>query len=203
MFLILTVLFLFATNSIADEENQNLIVYLENNEIDSYDEWIDVIKCNYENSRVSSYTNSLRYLSESDEIYFNIEVDYDNELIEVDAIFVTNNSIVPATVLSVQSGSAIHETYSSMGILLYTVSVNATFSYSTNSCSVVSKSGAFERGNSSLWSSTPTVTSGNISTNKAYARISGTATLLWDSSSYQLTLMCDTSGKLSSSFSRP
>ena len=85
----------------------------------------------------------------------------------------------------------------------YTVTVNGTFSYASTSCSTTAKSGTFEKGSGTFWSSTPSLSQGNISTTKAYARISGTATMLWESSSYQLTLMCDTSGKLTSSFTRP
>ena len=142
---------------------------------------------------------SLIAISDFDEEYFNVEIDYENDTVEVDVIYSSPTSTMGTT----KSGGASHETYSSSGNLIYTVRINGTFSYTSTSCSTTSKSGSFERGFGSLWSSTPSVTSGTITSTKAYARISGTATLLWESSAYQLTLMCDTSGKLTSTFTRP
>ncbi|MCQ2534816.1 MAG: hypothetical protein MJ172_09645 [Clostridia bacterium] len=202
LIMIMIIFSLFA-DSLAAEYSNDLIEYLENNEVESYEEWTNVVRSINDSPLVCSYTNLLRYSSNAEEIYFNVEIDYENEMIEVDTIFVPDSQNITTAVLSTRNGSAVHETYSAAGILIYTVTVNGSFTYSANSCSTVSASGSFNRGSNSLWSSTPSITSGNISTDKAYARISGTATLLWGSSSYQLTLMCDTNGKLTTSFVRP
>ena len=68
---------------------------------------------------------------------------------------------------------------------------------------MVSKTGSFTPASGSSWKSTPSITSGNVSSSKVYARISGTAKSLLQTSTYSLTLMCDSTGKITTSFTRP
>lgn len=96
------------------------------------------------------------------------------------------------------SDSASKSYYNDSGIKIFTIKVNGTFSYTTGSCTTLSASGSYNRALLSTWTSTPTISSGNITTRKAYARISGTATSGSSSISYSLTLTCDDSGNTSS-----
>jgi hypothetical protein len=190
-----------ATNSFAAEEDFNLIDYVEDTKINSYSEFLSVLDDNNCGSGVSMSTYSLRYLSDQEE-YFSVEIDYENSTVEVDVVYDLTNSNVASTRASTRSGVAVHETYSDAGVLIYTVTVNGTFTYTSNTCTITSKSGTFVKGRFSFWSSTPTISSGYFSATQAYARIAGTAMMLTQSSSYCLILMCNTSGSLSSTFTR-
>lgn len=192
----------FVVNVSATEKEFSLIQCVENTRIESYSDFINLLAENNCLSDVSMYTYSLRHFSDH-EVFFNVEVDYDRNTVEVDVVYELAEMNAESTMAYTQSGAAEHETYSDLGVLLYTVVVNGKFSYTSSTCSTISKSGSFTKGRFSLWSSTPSVTSGSITSSKAYARISGTATLLSQSSSYRLTLMCDTNGKLTTSFTRP
>lgn len=195
-------LFMVSTTTLADSGDFNLIDYLENHEVSSYSEFLNVIQENTGVLPVSMYTYSLTYVSDH-EISFDVTIDYEKNIVEVDTVYETLPGTSTMATTSTRSGSAKHDTFSSVGTLIYTVTVNGTFSYTTTNCYTTSKSGSFTTGNVSLWSSTPSITSGSISSTKAYARISGTATFLWESSTYRLTLMCDTNGTLTSTFTRP
>lgn len=191
-------LILMTSNVFASESEFSLIEYLETHEVTTRDELLEVLQMNT-NSPVCVNTHTLTYVSdlEEEEVDFRVSIDYENQLVEVDTVYEL------ATANSTRSGSATHETYSDLGVLLYTLTINGTFSYNASSCTNTARSGSYTKGSLSFWSSTPTISHGNITTTKAYARISGTATFLLDSSTYRLTLMCDTSGKLTSSFTRP
>ena len=165
---------------------------MNTHEILSYSDFISVIEDN-----TYSYQGNMISLSSFDEIYFDVYVDEQLETVEVDVIFEYTNQ------RGTKSGTASHDTYNSAGLLLYTVTVNGSFSYSSNSCSTTSATGSFNKPLTSLWSSNPSITKGNISNKKAYARISGTASFLNNTSTYRLTLYCDNTGKLTMSFSRP
>lgn len=191
-----------ATNSLATENEFSLLEYVENTRIESYSEFLAVLSDNGCESGVSMYTYSLRYLSAHEE-YFNIAIDYESNTVEIDIVYDLTDINNASTMALTRSGSAVHETYSDSGVLIYTLTVNGTFTYTSSTCTTTSKSGTFTKGRFSLWNSTPTISSGYVSSTQAYARISGTATLLTQSSSYSLTLICNTSGVLSSTFTRP
>ena len=194
----LAVILSISTSALASEKEFNLIDYLETHEVTTRAELIELLEENT-NSLVCVNTHTLTYVSdlEEEEVDFRVSIDYENQLVEVDTVYEL------ATANSTRSGSATHETYSDLGVLLYTLTINGTFSYNASSCTNTARSGSYTKGSLSFWSSTPTISHGNITTTKAYARISGTATFLFDSSTYRLTLMCDTSGTLTSSFTRP
>lgn len=78
---------------------------------------------------------------------------------------------------------------------IFTISVTGKFRYSTGSCTTLSASGSFSKPFYSTWTSTPTISSGNLSPSVAYARISGTATSGSSSISYSLRLTCNDSGQ--------
>jgi len=186
-----------AGTSFASEKKFDLIEYLESNKVESHAELMDVLSQTSGYPLESMQTYSQKTFDEENEILFDYSIDYENNVVEVDTVYLT------AQTNSTKSASAYHETYSTSGYLMYTVRVNGTFSYNSTSCTTTSKSGSFTKGTGSLWSSTPSITSGRISSTKAYARISGEAKLLFDKSSYCLTLMCDNTGKITNSFSRP
>ena len=133
------------------------------------------------------------------EISCSIDVDTMEGYILVDTVY----EAVPETDLKgTKTGKASHEVYSDGGSLIYTVTAKGTFSYTSSSCSVISKEGSFTYPSGSFWRSTPTVSSGNSSVTKAYVKVSGTATCLGVlSKSYTLYLFCNNSGSLTSSYS--
>jgi len=101
-----------------------------------------------------------------------------------------------------KSGKAVQDVYSNTNQLLYTVTAKGKFSYGTGYCNVTFQNGSFKPATGSLWRSTPSITSGNVSSTKAYVNVSGTAKCLgFANRTYSLYLYCTSSGTLSSSFS--
>ena len=157
----------------------NLIKYLEGYEIQTPEEFQDVIET-YTDFPVPDYSSE--NLS-----YFDIDIDYESKLVYV----TTMNTNLTRTDTS---NSASRDYYSSIGALIFSVSISGTFRYSYYSCTVLSKSGSYTKPSYSTWNSTPSITSGNNSATEAYARISGTAYSDGSSYSYSLTLACDNYG---------
>lgn len=167
-------------------DDNRLIDYIESNEINSYEDFIDVI-------RVLSPESVDENEGISDIDSFNIDIDYDNMLVSV----ITERYISYGK--SSSAGRGVSKSYyTSDGIIIFTVSVEGTFSYSSGTCTTTSARGSFSRTGVSLWSSTPLITSGNINAKIAYARISGTATSGSESVYYSLTLTCNDSGSFTS-----
>jgi len=165
----------------------SLIEYLETHEIDSYEEFIDVIK------EVSPESVDEKDIDSREVTSFSIDIDYDNEIVSVvtlgEATYDRSHGA---------SNSASKSYYASNGLKIFTINVEGTFSYSSTSCTTLSADGSYQRALLSTWSSTPALSSGNINTGKAYAKISGTARSGSDSKYYSLTLTCDTSGNFTS-----
>lgn len=162
----------------------DLISYIETHEVDSYEEFVDIIQTVSPES-VDEETDSIES--------FSIDIDYDNKIISVTTIGEASYDR-----LNGASNSASRSYYSSSGAKIFTIKVSGTFGYTTGSCTTISASGSFTRASGSTWTSTPTISSGNITVRKAYARISGTATSGASSISYSLTLTCDDSGNFGS-----
>ena len=174
-------------DSRSDERDELcLIDYIENNEIESYEEFISVI-----------YDLSPESVDLYDEMpnvsYFSIDIDYDNMVVAVTTISELSYGRAHGA-----SNGASKTYYASNGLKIFSVTVEGTFKYDTGYCTTMSSSGSFSRALLSTWTSTPTISQGNITTKKAYARISGTATSGSSSISYTLTLTCDDSGNFSS-----
>ena len=163
----------------------DLVEYIENHEIQSIEDFKEVIVTN------TDYT-APDYNSEEIS-YFDISIDYDSYLVCVTTLGYP--SISRGTEVS---NSASKEYYSSSGAKIFTITVSGRFSYTSNSCNNISKSGGFSHPFYSFWTSTPSVTSGHINSTKAYARTSGTATSGGNSISYSLTLTCDNTGHFTS-----
>ena len=174
-----------STRNNGTETDVSLIGYLETHEVDSYGEFIRVLE-----------TISSEPIDEEEDIgdvtSFSIDIDYDNMIVSVLTMSAASNNRTTAT------NTASKSYYTDSGIKIFTISVTGTFSYSTGSCTTTSASGSYKKAFLSLWNSTPTISSGNITTKKAYARISGTATSGSNSISYSLTLTCNDSGTFSS-----
>ncbi len=170
----------------ADERSFSLIEYIETHDIDSYSDFIDVINTN------TSYSYDEIDISDVEIDSFNIEIDYDTHLVEVLVVSHT------ATRATGAHGEASKDYYSDAGTKVFTVNVSGDFSYSTGFCNVTSSSGSFTKPSYSTWTSSPTITSGHITTTKAYVRIYGIARTIGNSKSYTLTLTCDDSGNFSS-----
>ena len=158
---------------------------METHEVNNYDDFIRVIR-----------TVSPESIDEDDPsvvTYFDIDVDYDNMIVSVltmdEATYDKSHGA---------SNSVSKSYYASNGLKIFTIKVSGTFSYTTGSCTTLSASGSFTRAALSTWTSTPTISSGNITASKAYARISGTATSGSSSTYYSLTLTCNDSGNFSS-----
>ena len=182
---------LFATGQFnppvrADGTPFSLISYLETHEINDYGDFLDIIG-----------TVSPESIEEDDDpsevTYFDIDIDYDEMTVSVvtmgDGVYDRSHGA---------SNSASKSYYTDAGIKKFTITVEGHFSYTTGSCNTVSCSGNYSKPFYSFWTSTPTISSGHITTRKAYARISGTATNGSSNTSYSLTLTCDDSGNFSS-----
>lgn len=167
-----------------DQTDFDLISYLETHEVDNYEEFNDVIQTVSPES-VDEKTDDITS--------FAIDIDYDNRIVSVTTISESSYDRANGA-----SNSASRSYYASSGVKIFTIKVSGTFRYTTGSCSTLSASGSFTRASGSTWTSTPTISSGNITTRKAYARISGTATSGASSISYSLTLTCDDTGTFGS-----
>lgn len=197
--ILVTIIMLLSVNCnlLASEiKSFDLINYLEENEVKSHDEFVQILSENCQNLPVSMYTYSLTYVSDFEEVDFKINIDYERNEVIVDTVYQEVSAATGST-----SGSATKEVYSGVGALIYTLCVTGTFSRTSTSCSAISGRADFTPGTLSIWTSSPSVTTGNTTTRKAYVRMSGTATSLFQSREYKLTLYCDSSGTLTSSYS--
>ena len=184
-------------SSYADVKNFDLIEYLQMNEVGSREELMSVISSECHNPDVSMCTYSQAYACDLNEVEVSFEyvIDYENNVVVFDTVYQSTASSYTT------SGRAYHDVCSASGNVLYTVAVNATFTRTSQTVTASSANSTFTPGSSSSWTSTPTTTRGYISRTQAYARASGVASCPTMSQSYKLTLMCDTSGSLTSTFS--
>ena len=171
----------------ADETDFSLIDYLETHEINSYEEFLDVIET------VSPESVDAEDEDPNEIAFFSIDIDYDNMIVSV---LTMREASYDRSYIA--SNSASKSYYSNSGIKKFTIKVEGTFSYTTGSCNTTSASGSYTRAPLSPWTSTPTISAGHITPSKAYARISGNAVNGSNSTSYSLTLTCNDSGTFSS-----
>jgi len=190
---LLTISVLFITGGInypslqADETEFSLIDYLETHEINSYEDFLDVIET------VSPESVDAEDEDPNEIAFFSIDIDYDNMMVSV----LTMDDVLHDR-SHVASSSATKSYYSDNGYKIFTIKIVGTFNYSTGSCNTTSASGSYTRAPLSSWTSTPTISAGHITPSKAYARISGNAVNGSNSTSYSLTLTCNDSGTFSS-----
>lgn len=164
----------------------SLIEYLETHDVDTYDDFLEVIRSNAPEA-------VCEWDADPDSVtYFDIEINYDDMTVSVTIMCEATDRSQGA------SNSASKTYYASNGLPIFSIHVEGSFIYTTGSCYATSASGSFTRAALSTWSSTPTITSGNITTNKAYVRIYGIARSGSDSKSYTLTLTCDDTGSFTS-----
>ena len=162
----------------------DLVKYIATHEIQSLEEFQEVIETNTDYTAPEYNTEEISY--------FDICIDYESYTVCVTTMGYQSNTRATEV-----SNSASKDYYSSSGAKIFTITVSGRFSYTSNSCTNISKSGGFSHPFYSLWTSTPSVTSGHINSTKAYARTSGTATSGGNSISYSLTLTCDNNGHFS------
>lgn len=167
----------------------SLIEVLENTQITSRAELQAVLNC----MGINNY--SVRTISSGEEVYFDYNINYEENVIEIDTIYQTRADSYTT------SGRATREVCDIDGNILYTLVVTGTFVRTEQTCAATSVGGSFTPGANSSWRSTPSYTRGSVSRIQAYTRISGVATSGSSSKNYNLTLYCDYSGYLSSSFS--
>lgn len=166
------------------ESKFSLIDYLETHKVESYEEFEDIIL-----SVNPDYIGHIDPESVSD---FSIVIDYDSQIISVLTIE------EPRSINGGLTDNASCSYFNNLGMKIFTISITATFHFTTGSCSTSSASGSFTPATSSSWTSTPTISTGNFTPSVAYARISGTATYGSSSMNYMLTLTCDDSGQTNS-----
>ena len=165
---------------------RSLIGYLQTHEIDSYHDFLDVIQT------ISSRSEE-NELSSENISSFNIEVDYDNMIVSVTVVEVMSSEEPNAAIASVSKSY-----YSDIGFKLFTISLEGVFVYSTGNCSAMSATGSYTRTSLSTWTSSPVITSGNMTSRTAYAMITGTAESESCIIPYSLMLICDDEGNFSS-----
>ncbi len=170
-----------------DGTDFSLIEYLETHEVESYSEFIDLVQTVHPDS-ADCYEYVPENISE-----FSIEIDYDDRTVSVQIIG------EPALVRTQGASNSVSRSYyTDEGIKIFTVSVSGTFTYGTGYCNVISRDGSYTKPVYSTWNSSPTITSGSITTSKAYVRIYGIASSNGQSKSYTLTLTCDSTGHFTS-----
>ena len=173
----------------AEESEIDLISILSSSEIETRDDLLNILDQYGIDSGLEDVSD--RYIEES----FALTINSEHNTIEVDTLY---EEITRST----KSGKATHEVLNQEGRLIYTITAKGTFSYGSGYCNVTKKSGQFDRASGSFWTSTPSVTSGHVTTTKAYVKVSGTATCLGcPNRTYELYLYCTSSGTMSSTFS--
>lgn len=176
-----------SASDINGTDDFDLIEYCETHQIQSKEEFQSVLDYYVPQGGQDDDPDPI----EGEEISFEIIIDYDYQTVTAVTLYeITGNR-------ATKSGSVSADTYSSVGIKLFTVTTNGTFNYTSSNVNTTSASGSFTPATLSPWTSTPTISSGKVN-GKAYARTSGTATFLGSSISYSLTLTCDKSGNLGS-----
>ena len=170
-----------------DGTDFSLIEYLEKHEVGSYSDFMDIIQAVNPDS-VDNYEYSPESISE-----FSIEINYDDRTVSV---LTVGEAVIDR--YQVASNDASKSYYNDSGAKIFTISVSGTFTYGTGYCNVVSHDGSYTKPSYSTWTSTPTITSGNITASKAYVRIYGIARSGSNSKSYTLTLTCDDTGHFTS-----
>ncbi|MBR5975679.1 MAG: hypothetical protein IK020_10925 [Clostridiales bacterium] len=167
----------------AETDSFSLISYVENHHIGSQAEFNEVLQtyCS------QYYVEPVEEEGES----FQVGIDYENSLVYT--AFYINTSETRST----KSGRAQKNYYSDTGERAFTISVEGVFSYSSTECHTISTTGSFTKPFASPWNSSPSLTSGNFTATSAYSKISGTATYLYQSQSYSLTLVCNQYGDIS------
>lgn len=162
----------------------SLIDYLETHKVESYEEFEAIIS--------SVNPDQVEMIDPELVSDFSITIDYDNQIVSV--LTIEESRSITSGVTDTASKSY----YNNLGLKIFTISLTATFHYTTGSSSTASASGSFTPASMSTWTSTPTISMGNFTTTVAYARISGTATSGSSSLSYSLTMTCDDTGHLNS-----
>ncbi|MBR5039829.1 MAG: hypothetical protein IKX68_01775 [Clostridiales bacterium] len=173
----------FRVVNAADAGSFSLVEYVSTHEVNSQEDFYGILElyCNqcYEPEIIEN------------EIGFHIGVDYENMIVYTTVVEEL------AQTRGTKSGKATSKYYSDAGNVIFTITVEGTFSYSSSEVRTTSASGSFSKPFLSAWTSTPTISSGNYYSTLAYARISGTATSIFGSMTYILTLKCDNTGALS------
>ncbi|MBR3057401.1 MAG: hypothetical protein IKG93_05465 [Clostridiales bacterium] len=171
----------FSVNA-TDEGAFSLIDYVTNHQIDTHEEFNEVLEI---------YCGQAPAPVPDNEISFQVYVDYENNMVVtavVEDISQTRGS---------KTGRADKAYYSDAGVEIFTIVVEGRFYYTSTQCTTYSASGSFNPSPMSSWTSTPTIYSGNYSPTCAYAKTAGTAHYLSSSISYSVSLSCDTNGNLS------
>ncbi|MBR3056546.1 MAG: hypothetical protein IKG93_01140 [Clostridiales bacterium] len=182
-----TMSFVLLTNSVqtaiaTSNSPFSLIDYVSTHEISSLSDFNEVLEhyCNryYEPFFVEN------------EVFFQLDIDTTNNLVIISVI-----EDLPCN-RDTKTARGTKKYYSDDGAVAFTVSVEGRFGYSYTQSTALSVTGSFSPAPLSLWTSTPTLTSGNFSPTLAYVKIYGTATCLLNTQFYSITLMCDNYGNI-------
>ena len=166
----------------------DLIEYCENHTINSEEELQEVLDLYIGGS---GNTDPDEYSDPSEVISFDLTIDYDNQYVITTTVYETTNT------RSSTSGYAEKKYRNNLGIMIFKVRVDGTYSYNGSTCLTTSASGSFTPTPLLGWTSSPVLSTGK-SGSKAYARTHGTAYNGTVSQSYSIYLYCDVNGNLSS-----
>lgn len=165
-----------------DEASFSLIEYVSSHDIHSQAEFEAVIQ-----QHCNQYYQPMVI---ENEVFFQIEIEYENSLVStlvVEDLGQTRGE---------KTGRATKNYYSDTGEIVFTIVIEGRFRYSSTEVRTLSASGSYSKPPLSLWNSTPTISSGNVTSNYAYALIYGTATSIYGSQNYSLAVACDKSGNI-------
>lgn len=183
-FLLCIAIFAFNSGVLrAESDSFSLISYVENHHIGSQAEFNEILQtyCG------QYYVDPV----EEEGDCFRVGIDYENALVYTTFVTCTYNN------RATKNGNAQKNYYADTGNRIFTISVEGVFSYSSTECHPISTTGSFTKPYNSMWTSSPSLTSGNYTATSAYSKISGTATYLMQSKSYSLTLVCNQYGDIS------
>ena len=163
----------------------NLIEYCKENEIQSEEELQTVLETYVGESNIITGDE----LSDT-EVSFELIIDEVNQLVITTTVYESDR------LRGSVSGYTTQKYRNNLGILIFEVRVDASFSYNGSTCSTTSATATYTPAPLSSWSSSPSVTSGK-SGSRAYGRAYGTAVNGSHSQYYSVYLYCDVNGNLS------
>lgn len=196
----------------------NLIEYLKKNPVSTREEFLYIIE-NGNSNNIASF--SVPYISSSTESneLFSYVIDEENQLVYTKTLQYGEESIVQSARASKtiyqNTGTVQHETYSDIGLHLFTVTTEGTFQYDKSSyCECIASHGFFNPAFLGLYDSSPWISNGNYSATKAYVDTYGTANLDFTisktlgleinlhSANYSLELTCNYMGEFEGFYSQ-
>lgn len=201
-----------------DNSNFSLIECLKENPVNTKEEFISLILKNGNVDVTASISTPCKAATIEEIDSFSYIIDEERQLVYVETIKYGNETTLQSTrsarTIYQKTGSVSHETYSDVGLLLFTITTEGTFQYDKSSyCEYIKGHGYYNPGSLGLYESSPETQNGNYSTTKAFIETYGTATcnvpiadtlgiiITLHSINYSLELTCNYMGEFEGYYS--